>query len=78
MKRFFTSLLLLCICVLSASAQVLFSTDFATEEDFQAWTVVDANEDGSTWKFDSWGDPSKCSILIMVQMLPMTGSYLRQ
>lgn len=59
MKRFFTSLLLLCICVLSASAQVLLSTDFATEEDFQAWTVVDANEDGSTWKFDSWGDPSK-------------------
>lgn len=59
MKKFFTSFLLLCLCAVSASAQVLFSTDFSTEEDFLAWTVVDANEDGSTWKFDSWGDPSQ-------------------
>ena len=59
MKKFFTTFLFLCLCVASASAQSLFTTDFASEEDFQAWTVVDANEDGSTWKFDSWGEPSK-------------------
>ncbi|MBO5866057.1 MAG: choice-of-anchor J domain-containing protein [Bacteroidaceae bacterium] len=44
---------------MSVSAQELFSTDFSTEEDFLDWTVTDANEDGSTWKFDSSGEPSK-------------------
>ena len=59
MKKFFTSFFLFCLCAVSASAQVLFSTDFSTEDDFLAWTVVDVNEDGATWKFDSWGDPSQ-------------------
>ncbi|MBQ8694191.1 MAG: hypothetical protein IJ513_00935 [Bacteroidaceae bacterium] len=52
MKKFFTTFLLLCFCAVSVSAQSLFATEFASEEDFQAWTVVDVNEDGSTWKFD--------------------------
>lgn len=59
MKKFFTSFFLFCLCAVSASAQVLFSTDFSTEDDFLAWTVVDVNEDDATWKFDSWGDPSQ-------------------
>ncbi len=39
--------------------QVLFSTDFQTEADFNEWNVVDSNADGVTWKFDSAGDPSQ-------------------
>lgn len=59
MKEIFTSFFLFCLCAVSVSAQELFSTDFSTEEDFLDWTVTDANEDGSTWKFDSSGEPSK-------------------
>ncbi len=42
----------------SATAQVVYTTNFNTEDDFKAWTVFDANEDGSTWKFDSSASPS--------------------
>ncbi len=57
MKKLFTFLaavLLTC----TVSAQSLFSTQFQTEADFAAWTVVDANGDGSTWKFDEYASPS--------------------
>ena len=40
-------------------AQDLFYTSFQTEEDFNQWTVVDANEDETTWKFDSEAETSK-------------------
>ena len=39
-------------------SQTLFSTQFKTADDFAAWTVVDANNDGSSWIFDDWGSPS--------------------
>lgn len=58
MKRFYTILLAMCFCVISVYAQVIYSTDFATEDDFAGWTVLDVNEDGSTWGFDKEGDPS--------------------
>ena len=58
MKKIFT--LLFCLMsVVSMYSQDLFSTSFATEEEFNAWTVVDANGDEKTWKFDSSGSPSK-------------------
>ncbi len=57
MKKFFT-LLAVAVLTCTVSAQTLFSTQFKTAEDFAAWTVVDANNDGSTWKFDDWGSPS--------------------
>ena len=58
MKKIFT--LLFCLMsVVSMYSQDLFSTSFATEEEFNAWTVVDANSDEKTWKFDSSGSPSK-------------------
>ncbi len=38
---------------LSAHAQVLYSTSFETQEDFDQFTVIDANNDGYTWKFSS-------------------------
>lgn len=53
MKKIFTSLTMLCAGCIIALAQSLYTTDFLTEEDFNAWTVIDANEDGTTWKFDS-------------------------
>ena len=49
----------MCFCVLCLNAQVLYSTEFATEEDFKAWTVLDVNEDGCTWTFDDAGTYSK-------------------
>ena len=58
MKKIFT--LLFCLMsVVSMYSQDLFSTSFATEEEFNAWTVVDANSDEKTWKCDSSGSPSK-------------------
>lgn len=41
-----------------ASAQQLYSTDFATEEEFNKWTVLDVNADGSTWMFSESGSQS--------------------
>lgn len=43
----------------AANAQMLYSTDFSTETEFKKWTVVDANNDGETWKFDAEGSQSK-------------------
>ncbi len=57
MKKFFT-LIAAAVLTCTLSAQTLFSTKFLTEDEFKAWTVVDANADGSTWKFDEYGSPS--------------------
>ncbi|MBO5747542.1 MAG: hypothetical protein J6R48_00735 [Muribaculaceae bacterium] len=59
MKRFFTILMALWICLSVAKADALYSTDFSTQEGFDRWTVVDVNVDQKTWSFDDWGDPSK-------------------
>lgn len=37
----------------AATAQDIYKTDFSTEEEFQKWTVIDANGDNATWKFDA-------------------------
>ncbi len=44
---------------LTAGAQVVYQTDFSTEEEFNKWTVIDANGDNTTWKFDADGSQSK-------------------
>jgi len=42
-----------------ASAQTtLFSTTFETQADFDKWTVVDNNGDGTTWSFSADATPS--------------------
>lgn len=43
---------------LSTSAQEIFQTNFQTEEEFQQWLVVDANNDESSWRFDASASPS--------------------
>lgn len=44
---------------LSLSAQnVLWETDFGSEDDFARWQVIDANADGVTWNYESGGMPS--------------------
>lgn len=58
MKRFFTLITAMCFFATALFAQVIYTTNFETEEDFNAWTVFDVNEDAATWKFDSDGDPS--------------------
>ncbi|HCD78243.1 MAG TPA: hypothetical protein DEQ27_08180 [Prevotella sp.] len=57
MNRLFITLASLAI-TLSASAQQVYSTDFATENEFSKWTVIDENNDGITWKFDAEGSQS--------------------
>ena len=42
----------------AATAQDIYKTDFSTEEEFQKWTVIDANGDNATWKFDAEGSQS--------------------
>lgn len=57
MKKVFTLLFVL-MSFAGMYAQTLFETNFATEEDFAKWTVIDNNGDGSTWKFDSTASTS--------------------
>lgn len=57
MKKVFTLFFVL-MSFAGMYAQTLFETNFATEEDFAKWIVVDSNSDGSTWKFDSGASTS--------------------
>lgn len=57
MKKHLLTFALLASAV-AASAQTLYSTDFATEDEFNKWTVIDANNDDYTWKFDVSATPS--------------------
>ena len=57
MNKFLLTLASLAASV-AANAQSLYSTDFANEDEFKKWTVVDANNDGSTWQFDADGSQS--------------------
>lgn len=58
MKRLFTLIPTICFCSLILQAQAIFSTEFTTEDEFKAWSVTDANADGSTWSFDNTAEPS--------------------
>ena len=58
MKRFFTLIAAMCFFTTALLAQVIYTTNFRTAEDFAEWTVIDVNEDGSTWSFDEYGSPS--------------------
>ncbi len=60
MKKIFTLVSAAVLSIASMSATSLFSTTFATQEDFNAWTVIDANDDGATWKFALGSEPSNC------------------
>ena len=58
MKRFFTLMMAMCFFTTALFAQVIFTEEFAAQEDFAAWTVVDVNEDGSTWSFHPAAEPT--------------------
>lgn len=58
MKKFLLPLVAVAVCM-TANAQEYYSTDFSTESEFQKWTPIDANNDGTTWKFDEGGSQSK-------------------
>ena len=59
MKKIFTSLVLGLLAAVPTMAQVVYSTSFATEEEFKTWIVNDANEDEKTWSFAEDASPSK-------------------
>lgn len=52
-------MLLMMLSVVSAHADAIYSTTFDTVDEFNTWTVVDANSDGATWLFNEEGSPSK-------------------
>lgn len=54
------SLLLASMLVTAVSfADTLFETTFESEEDFAQWTVIDNNNDESTWNFSADASPSQ-------------------
>ncbi len=57
MNKFLLTLASLALTA-GASAQTVYQTDFSTEDEFKKWTVIDANGDGTTWKFDTGGSQS--------------------
>ena len=57
MRRIFTTFFAFLFCAVPAFSQVIYSTDFASEEEFQQWTVFDVNADDSKWTFDAAADP---------------------
>ena len=59
MKKTFTLALLLIMSAVPSLADALFSTSFATADDFSRWTLVNANNDDGKWTFDEEGTPSK-------------------
>ena len=59
MKKITTLLVALCLFAVQGISQVIYETNFLTQEDFATWTVVDVNEDGTSWTFDEYGDPSR-------------------
>lgn len=57
MKKIFTLIAAACMCASSMVAQVIYTTTFATEDEFKAWTIVDENADEKTWQYDSDSTP---------------------
>ena len=57
MKKIFTLIAAACMCASSMVAQVIYTTTFATEDEFKAWTIVDENADEKTWQYDSYSTP---------------------
>ena len=58
MKRISTFIATICLCVSPLLAQEIFNASFQNEDEFKAWTVVDGNDDGKTWQYDSSTSPS--------------------
>jgi len=59
MRKIFTLAFMLMLSAASLSAQNLFHTEFASEDEFKVWTQLDVNGDGSTWTFNNDATPSK-------------------
>ncbi|MGN0222806.1 MAG: choice-of-anchor J domain-containing protein [Muribaculaceae bacterium] len=60
MRRLFTTLLAVAAIVGSAKAgEEFFHTGFSSHDEFNQWTVIDANGDENTWQYAEDGDPSK-------------------
>ena len=60
MRKLFTTLLAVAAIFGSAKAgDVIYQTDFYTQEEFGLWTVINANNDDKTWAWDAAGDPGK-------------------
>ena len=58
MRKFYT-FLILASAVLCTNAQTIYSTDFSTREEFEKWTVLDWNDDGNSWNYNSENESGK-------------------
>lgn len=60
MKKLLTLLPAAALAFAAAGNEPVFTVDFAAADEavFGEWTVVDANGDSSTWKFDQQAEPS--------------------
>ncbi|MBQ8336551.1 MAG: choice-of-anchor J domain-containing protein [Bacteroidaceae bacterium] len=59
MKKIFILLISMLFSTIITNAQTLYSTDFMTEEEYNKWIAIDANNDAASWGFDSSAEPSK-------------------
>lgn len=59
MKKIYTLLAVALAAWSNASAAPVYSSSFNTQEEFDEWTVVDENEDGSTWTFYEGNNPGR-------------------
>ena len=61
MNKFLTLMAATLVATASASASTVYTADLsaASADDFASWTVIDANQDGSTWKYDADAAPSR-------------------
>ncbi len=60
MNKIFTLIPALAMAVNVMGAETAFTADFSTADEASVadWTIIDANADKSTWKFDSSAEPS--------------------
>lgn len=58
MKHTLLTILFPCLALCS-QAQTIFRTTFDSQEEFDAWTVINANEDEKTWIFSPSNDAGK-------------------
>lgn len=59
MRKLFTYVIFVCGALSSYAGDVVYEAPLSTEEEFGQWLVVDANEDATTWGFDSYNEAAK-------------------
>jgi hypothetical protein len=61
MKHLLTTLIVTAAFATGMQAQTVFDDDFGDVSQFEAYTVVDQNHDGQTWRYDDFDLSAKCT-----------------